>query len=113
MGFIDGRMDQFTKAIGLRTKYQDMGSTHGMITGPIKAIGKTITCMVREFINGLMVESMKENMLMIKNMAMVFILIRMVVLIGENGLMASNMGKGYLLLLRDQRKKGFGMKAKE
>jgi hypothetical protein len=50
---------------------------------------------------------------MIKNMDMVYILIQMVVHIEENGHMASNMVKVYLLLLRDQRKKAFGMKVKE
>jgi hypothetical protein len=44
---------------------------------------------------------------------MVFILIQMVVHIEENGHLASNMVKEYLLLLKDQRKKAFGMRVKE
>ena len=44
---------------------------------------------------------------------MVFILIQMVAHIEENGHLASNMVKVYLLLLKDQRKKAFGMREKE
>ena len=55
----NGRMEAFTKVIGLKTKFLVMENIFGMIKEHIKDIGKIIICMVKVFINGLTEENTK------------------------------------------------------
>lgn len=61
MEFINGPTEVVIKVIGTKIKFQNMESTFGMTGELIKDIGLIIICMVTEFINGQMVENMKEN----------------------------------------------------
>ena len=48
-------------------------STLGLMVEHITVHGKTIICMAMEFIHGVMVENMKENIIWIKSMVLAFI----------------------------------------
>ena len=58
---INGQTIVFIKEIGMTIKFQDMENILGMMAEPMLGIGKKTICMVKEFINGLMVECMKAN----------------------------------------------------
>ena len=73
-----------------------MVNTLGMMSVLTKVIGQKITCMDKVYILGQMVENMKENIKMTKNMVMVYTLIQMDALIKGNGKMVNNMVKVYL-----------------
>lgn len=62
----------------------------------MKDTGNKIICMVKDFINGLMVVNMKEIILKTKRMVLVFIHIQTAELIKVNGKMENNMEKEYL-----------------
>ena len=71
-------------------------NTTGMTAEFIKDTGLRIICMVKAFINGLMDEHMKVNMLMTRNRDMVSTHIRMGDHTKDNGLTENNMVRAYL-----------------
>lgn len=69
--------------------------------------------MVKEVINGMMVENIMVNILMIKNKVMVAIFGLMEDDIKDIGKMGNRMAKVNIFLLMDKKKKVFGNKGKE
>ena len=68
-----------------------MGYIHGAMEDNTQANGWIIKCMVREFLNGLRVKNMKDNINMIKKMVMVNWTTPMAQYIEVNGKMENNM----------------------
>ena len=55
---IDGPMEVNIQVNGLKAQLKALGLIFGLITENLKEVGKTINCMAREFIIGLMGENM-------------------------------------------------------
>ena len=66
-----GMMVQCMKENGMRIKLMDVEFMFGLMVVNTTGSGKTIICMVREFIHGKMEECMKETMKMTESMVMV------------------------------------------
>ena len=79
----------------------------------MKAIGKIIICMGKEFIHGVMEENMMEVIIWTKNMAMVYIIGQMVVNMKDNGQMVDNMEKASTLVLIPKLEEVYGKTVNE
>ena len=66
-----GMMGQCMKENGTRIKLMGVEFTFGQMVVNTTASGRTIICMVKEFIHGKMAECMKETMKMTESMVMV------------------------------------------
>ena len=73
-GITHGLMVQLMLGLGIKTESTDKVSTIGQMGGNIMAAGKTIIWMGLVFINVQMVDSIKENIKMIKRMEKAYIL---------------------------------------
>ena len=77
---INGPIIAYIKEIGKTTRSMDMEYMHGMMAELTPAIGKIITCMVKAFTNGQMVDNMKVIISMIRSKVLEHTLIQMVAL---------------------------------
>lgn len=68
----------------------------GGMAGNMKETGKTIKWKDKGYLHGLIIEDMKDHMLMIKKKVMVFFIGRMVESTRENGKMVNNMVKEFI-----------------
>jgi len=85
----------------------------GLITVVMKDSGRTIKCMVEEFLLGLMGGNMKETILMIKSREEVHLYGQMVGNMMENGTMESSMAMEYITHLRERLREESGKMEKE
>jgi len=84
----------------------------GVINVYMMVIGMIIVCMVKEYINGLMVKDMKENMNLIRNVDMVYIIIWMEEGFLDNGWMVFNREKVVCKIMKGELEKENGRMVK-
>ena len=113
MVYINGQIPACIKEIGNKIRYQVMESILGMMGELTMDTGLTIICTVKEYILGPMVESMREDISMIKSMDMEYTPILMADHTKDNGRKVSSMEKEDSLPHKELKEKVFGMKVKE
>lgn len=106
-------LDKYTKVVGLMEESKVLESVHGLMGKSMKANGKIIRNMDKEYIAGQMEDAMKEIIETIKSMGMELIHGLMEESISDNGKTIRGMEEGLTSSTTSYQRREYGKRIKE